>query len=573
MSLFGALFSGVSGLGAQGTAMGVIGDNITNVSTVGYKTTATRFKTLVTVAASTTSYAPGGVAAAPQQLLDRQGLLQSSVSPTDLAINGDGFFVVNELSTPSSTQGSYLYTRAGSFTKDEDGNLVNAGGFFLQGWPIDSNGDIPSNRSDLTELETVNIDGLAGTAEKTSSVGIQANLKASQSVTVSLPNKATLSGLNVASTAVLGNAGGTGTVTGLADGDVFTIASSVGSISQTFTYQTTPTASSFQFSTLQELADLVNSVDGLRATVGGSSSAATVTISGPPDGTLTLTDTTNTPGTDLFGAGEVGGGNAETATYAAGTSATNMASTNITPDFERSVAVFDSKGGSHTLTFGFLKSTLANTWLTEVYIEPSSETTGLTNGIVASGTLAFNTDGSIDLASTTSALKNSISLPWAPALGVASQSITVDWGTDDATDGFTQFDSDSALVSTTVDGAIFGELANITVTELGVVTAVFENGVTRSIYKLPVATFSNTAGLKARTGNAYQETDLSGQFSLNEASVGGSGLVAPSTLEASTVDLAEEFAKMIISQRAFSAATRIITTSDDMLDELIRIKR
>ena len=573
MSLFGALFSGVSGLGAQGTSMGVIADNITNVSTVGYKTTTTNFKTLVTVAATATSFAPGGVQAAPQALIDRQGLLQSSISPTDLAINGDGFFVVNELANPTTTQGSFLYTRAGSFTKDEDGNLKNSAGFFLQGWPVDAaTGLIPSNRSDLTELDTVNIEGLAGTASATSSVAIQANLKASQAVTVTLPSDTTTVA-SITSTFDLG------TTPGLTDGDQLTVSSSVGSISQVFEDDPTPVASSFEFSTLQELADLINSVDGLTASIGGTSSAATLTLSGPPDGTLTTADTSGTPGTDLFGAvGAVG-----TATYAAATTTTNMASTNITPDFERSVAIFDSKGGSHTLTFGFLKSTLANTWLVEAYIEPSSEIDAADadqgpDGIIAAGTVTFGTDGSINTTAFSTTIPSggditaAVQVPWAAALGVAAQNITVDWGTDDSTDGITQFDSDSNLVSTTVDGAIFGELANITVTELGVVTAIFENGVTKSIYQLPVATFSNVAGLTARSGNAYQETDLSGSFSLNEASVGGSGLIAPSTLEASTVDLAEEFAKMIVTQRAFSAATRVITTSDDMLSELIRIK-
>ena len=575
MSLFGALFSGVSGLNAQGTSMGVIADNI---STIGYKTTQTNFKTLVTVAATATSFAPGGVQAAPQALIGRQGLLQSSISPTDLAINGDGFFVVNELANPTTTQGSFLYTRAGSFTKDENGNLKNAAGFFLQGWPVNATtGLIPSNRSDLTELDTVNIEGLAGTASATSSVAIQANLKASQAVTIALPTDTTLSTLTT-STTVLGNGAGTGTVTGVTDGDTITISSNIGSVSQVFTYQSTPTASSFQFSTLQEFADLVNSVDGLTATVGGTSALATVAIGGPPDGTLTIAET-NSLATELFGTA----GSTTVPTYAAATSTTNIASTAITPDFERSVAIFDSKGGSHTLTFGFLKSTLANTWLTEVYIEPSSETDAADadqgpNGIVAAGTVTFGSDGSINTTNFTTTipsggdLTGSLQVPWASALGVATQNITINWGTDDSTDGITQFDSDSILVSTTVDGAIFGELANITVTDLGVVTAIFENGVTTSIYQLPVATFSNVAGLQARSGNAYQETDLSGSFSLNEASIGGSGLVAPSTLEASTVDLAEEFAKMIVTQRAFSAATRVITTSDDMLSELIRIK-
>ena len=549
MSLFGALFSGVSGLGAQGTSMGVIADNITNISTIGYKTTQTNFKTLVTVAATATSFAPGGVQAAPQALIDRQGLLQSSVSPTDLAINGNGFFVVIELANPTTTQGSFLYTRAGSFTKDENGDLKNSAGFFLQGWPVDAaTGLIPSNRSDLTELDTVNIEGLAGTASKTTSVALQANLKASQAVTATLPTDVT----TIASLPPTDDL--TTTPASLTAGNTLVISTGGGTVSVTFTVAAAPaSAASNEFNTLTELAALINSTNGLTATIGSTSTAATLTIKGPADETLTIANGAGTVATTLFGAAST----VTAATYLATTATTNIASTAITPDFERSVAIFDSKGGSHTLTFGFLKNTPANEWLVEVYIEPSTEIDAADsdqgpNGIVAAGTITFGTDGSIDTSSFPTAviptggsgdLTAALQIPWASALGVATQNVTINWGTDDKTDGITQFDSDSNLVSTTVDGAIFGELANITVTDLGVVTAIFENGVTKSIYQLPVATFSNVAGLSARSGNAYQKTDVSGSFSLSEASVGGSGLVAPSTLESSTVDLAEEFAK------------------------------
>ena len=362
MSLFGALFSGVSGLGAQGTSMGVIADNITNISTIGYKTTQTNFKTLVTVASTASSYAPGGVQAAPQQLIDRQGLLQSSVSPTDLAINGNGFFVVNELASPTATQGSYLYSRAGSFTKDESGNLKNSAGFFLQGWPVNAaTGLIPSNRSDLTELNTVNIEGIAGTASKTSTVALQANLKASQAVTATLPTDVTtLAALPPTDDLTTAPAS-------LAAGTTIVITTGGSTVNATFTLAAAPaSAATNNFNTLTELAALINSTNGLSATIGGTSTAATLTVKGPADETMTVA---GTAAATLFGAAST----VTAATYLASTATTNMASAAITPDFERSVAVFDSKGGSHTLTFGFLKNTPANEWLVEVYIEPSSE--------------------------------------------------------------------------------------------------------------------------------------------------------------------------------------------------------
>jgi flagellar hook protein FlgE len=109
--------------------------------------------------------------------------------------------------------------------------------------------------------------------------------------------------------------------------------------------------------------------------------------------------------------------------------------------------------------------------------------------------------------------------------------------------------------------------------EDGYVIARFTNGATQKIYKLPIATFANPLALAPRTGNVYGQTAASGEFNLRDAGYGGAGAVAPSALEAANVDLADEFTKMIVTQRAYSANARVITTADEMLDELIRISR
>ena len=572
MSVFGAMFSGVSGLAAQSQAMAMIADNITNVNTVGYKETTARFSTLVTSAASATSYAPGGVQSSPLALIDRQGLLQASASPTDLAISGDGFFVVNELATPTATQGTYMFTRAGAFTADENGDLRNAAGHYLQGWVVDSSGNIPSNRSALTTLAPVNILGLSGTATASTSVALQANMQASQTVTVTGPQNVTnqIGGSGITSTAALSDGVGGGTITGLLNGDSFTIATGVAgppstASTTTFTYNATPSTTTF--STLAELSALVNKVDGLSSSIAGSSDSR-LTVTGDPGSDMVMAEGTNTPIGDLFAtaAGTI------TKTYDAATSAKNMASNTLTPDFERSVQIFDSKGGARQLTMGFMKQAFSNKWHVEAYIEPAGDTTA-TDGLLASGTISFNADGTVDLVNTSTALTAAISIPWAPTLGLSAQSVTLNFGTQNKADGLSQFDGPSQLKGSSVDGALFGELSTIQVDSLGFVTALFENGVTQKIYKLPVAMFKNPNGLSAKTGNAYISTDASGTFNLQEAGVGGSGQVAPSTLEASTVDIAKEFTNMILAQRAFSASSRIITTADDMLDELIRLKR
>ena len=123
------------------------------------------------------------------------------------------------------------------------------------------------------------------------------------------------------------------------------------------------------------------------------------------------------------------------------------------------------------------------------------------------------------------------------------------------------------------DGAGFGQFSGVTIGEDGLVTALFENGDIRPVFKIPVATFPNPAGLGANTGNVFTQTDFSGLFFLRTAGTGGAGKVQNSVLEASTVDIAKEFTQMITTQRAFSASAKILTTADEMLDDLVRIKR
>jgi flagellar hook protein FlgE len=120
---------------------------------------------------------------------------------------------------------------------------------------------------------------------------------------------------------------------------------------------------------------------------------------------------------------------------------------------------------------------------------------------------------------------------------------------------------------------LFGDVTGVEISKEGFISAIFSNGVSRQLYKLPVATFINPDGLIADRGGVYRPTADSGVFSLKDPGVGGAGVIASSSLESSSVDLALEFSSMIIIQRAYSASSKIITTADDMLDEVIRMKR
>lgn len=138
-------------------------------------------------------------------------------------------------------------------------------------------------------------------------------------------------------------------------------------------------------------------------------------------------------------------------------------------------------------------------------------------------------------------------------------------------DGLTSLSGNFTTDYIKQDGAKFGSYAGVSVDENGVVTALFDNGETRPIAILPLATFSNPNGLEALTGNSWIETDASGQTLLKQAGTNGAGEITSNSLEQSTVDLATEFSNMIVTQRAYSAATKIITTADEMLDELTRM--
>ena len=184
MSIYSAMYAGVSGLFAQSARMGAISDNVANANTVGYKRSDVPFSTLVTVQGLSHSYSAGGVLGNPRMEIDRQGQILGTQSTTDLAIDGDGFFVVEERATQAGgAVADTLFTRAGSFLPDAEGNLRNTAGYFLKGWRLDTNGGFAGGepaRTSFASLETVNITGLNFTATPTENIRFAANLPAGE---------------------------------------------------------------------------------------------------------------------------------------------------------------------------------------------------------------------------------------------------------------------------------------------------------------------------------------------------------------------------------------------------------
>lgn len=433
MSLYGAMFSGVSGLNAQSQALGMISDNISNVNTVGYKTSKAAFSTLVTRQSLSSFYAPGGVRSSPLSEIDRQGLLQSSASPTDLAISGQGFFVVTQSNVPNASTAP-SYSRAGQFTTDQEGYLRSPTGHYLNGWATDATGTpTATNTSILTSLEAIRVNSVSGSATPTTTIEIGANLPATAAVT---------------------------------------------------------------------------------------------------------------PGT----------GSAQT---------TN-------------VQVFDSLGVPHDIEFLWTKTAI-NEWT--VTVPTATGTTGIVedpSGTAAAFSQVITFDGlGNPLNFDGNATPYSLGLTGLTS-GAADMEITLDFGTVGAADGLTQFGSVNTTIQTAFvnqNGVQFGNFLNVAVDEEGIVTALYDNGETLRIYKIPIATFPAPNGLSAGSGTVFNQSEESGDFFLRSAGEANAGTIAPSSLEASTSDLASEFTNMIITQRAYAASTKIITTADEMLDELIRIKR
>ena len=440
MSIYGAMMIGVSGLDANSRALSVASSNIANVNTVGYKASDNAFSTLLASAAGSGDVSSAGVVANQAQHITEQGGINSTQSATDLALSGNGFFVVSpSLSSATGTSQSLLYTRAGNFTPDSAGNLKNAAGLYLLGWPLAADGSVPTDRNDLTNI---NVTNLAGKAESTTQMTLKANLQASTAVT---------------------------------------------------------------------------------------------------------------------------------SPYTAG----DMAAGTVKPDFQRTINVYDSQGGSQALQVSYVK-TAANTWSYEVTYQGAGANIGSpANNLIKSGTMSFNTDGTLkaeDTAAATPGGSIDVSIPWSASSGLAAQTISINMGTVGSSDGITQFDNPSALVSSTVDGALFGSLSNISIDSDGFVTAQFSNGLSQKVFKIPVATFANSDGLSAASGNAYSASQDSGSPTIGEANLGGAGTIQSKALEGSTVDLANEFTNLITTQRAYSASARIVTTADQMLQTLEQIQ-
>jgi len=471
MSINNAMLAGVSGLIANSAALSAISDNIANVNTVGYKTNNVDFDTLVT--GSSASGAAGGVSGSNAQLVAQQGTISQTSSPTDLAISGAGMFVTTTTPSAITPSSTVEYTRAGSFTPNSQGFLVNSAGLYLQGFPANSQGVVQTSAQNLASLSPINVNSVGGTVTATTSATVNANLDAAQPV-----SDAVSSG----------------------------------------TYD-------------------------------------------PTNDSMTAYDATS--------------------------------GTGVQPDFTIQVPISDSLGGQQTVQLDLLQSSTPNTWYAEVQSVPTSaitEATGSTApaGQIAAGTLVFNTDGSLNQSASTllTAIPGGVinigassdtpptsGVAWSSSTGAAAQTLTLNLGSSTSGSGLTQFDASSVTQSIVTNGTPFGNLSAVTIGDDGDVNATFDNGTSRVIGQVALATFPNYDGLTNVSGDAYLASTSSGDVSIKTPGSGGAGTLQTSALESSTVDLSTEFTSLIISQQAYTASSKVITTADQMTQDLLSIIR
>lgn len=685
MSLFGALNSSVTGLRAQSDALGVISDNIANVNTTGFKRNNADFASLVTGAATETSFNPGGVQIRPTLEATQQGVLDSSEISTDLAIDGNGFFSVKD-SVGNVDANELLFTRAGNFRVNDNGDLQNANGFLLQGWRLteDQNGDLvpPGDQQNPGSLETVNVQGFSGIARATQNVELGANLPPNLPV-----------GENRQTTVRVFDAEGTPHNLQLS----FTRDDGSGNALPANQYRVdihaptlsndpnSPQSAMFNAPAPVDISATDNGVaartiDGFVNAIQGQTTdgAGNIVVGGQTfqiqDGGAAQTNQTIDQ-TFLNGVGDlqivaggpdgaIGGGDDITINTGIGTAPTARSSLDQLIQATDISAVTptdgDGDGTNDSAAFNLLNvgprvrvtqsdaangindsgganltaAELAEVDLIEVdqnndnsldaandlTLRKADNTVNDTNFQQVnrlSTVVEFNGDGSIRTIGANNANLAIGGLAEQSALGLAQvdpdngaltldldfsqrtfgvgggtdatqpQQISLNIGTprdpdgdganenDRLLDGLTSFENEAGFQINEIeqDGLQFGNFTGVSVGEDGIVTANFSNGERRDIFQLPVSTFANPNGLEARSGTVFAQTEDSGDILLNEAGLGAAGTVAPAAIERSTVDLATEFTKMIETQRAYSASTRVVTASDEMLQEITNATR
>ena len=228
-----------------------------------------------------------------------------------------------------------------------------------------------------------------------------------------------------------------------------------------------------------------------------------------------------------------------------------------------SVEIYDEQGNPWTLSVRFEK-TGENAWNVEIdYVDP--DTGELTGTYTSVGNLAFGPDGEL-----TSDFDEQVTggLP-----GTFTGDFFLSFGSEGGPNRLTQFGALNTVAILSQDGSAAGSLQSFTVSQEGLIVGSYSNGRTKAIGQIALASFANPEGLEKVGGSNYRATMNSGLAQLGTAGAGGRGLMSTGTLEMSNVDLAQEFTNLIVAQRGFQANSRVISASDEILQDLVNLKR
>lgn len=542
----------LSGLNAASSELRVIGNNVANTATTGFKKSRAEFADVYAssnLGAASNAIGTGvKISTVSQQF--SQGNIEFTDNNLDLAVSGSGFLVMND-------NGVTVYTRSGALGVDRNDNIVNSAGQILTGFQADATGNITGAIGDLT-LDRSDIPPQA-----TSTLSMALNLDASGNV----PGATPTTSLALPAGIILdGDA-----AAGWAAGPSFAVFDNYGT-SRTvhLEYNQTggATTDSFDVRLVDETVGGGGSfaADSSIDISSGSASPATVNFSWVPQ-TGSGAQSTITVALDLSSATIVpSAANGDTTAVATAATVNDGAAQSAfdetdstTYNHSTSLTVFDSLGTSHLLTTYFRKTTQANEW--EMYTFADGSRVDAASG--AGDPMIFSTAGAL----TTPASPSTITLPgFSPGGGAAAMTIAM------TVPNVTQYGSAFSVNSLVQNGFTTGQLSGVDIGETGIITARFTNGQSSTLAQVALANFSNEQGLQQLGDSTWAESFESGAALVGAPATGSLGVLVSGALEGSNVDLTEQLVSLITAQRNFQANAQVIETADAVTQTIINIR-
>lgn len=529
MGLGGALNSGVTGIRLHQNMLDVIGNNLANVNTYGYKSSRLLFadllsQTLANGKGGNPMQVGKGVTIGSITSNFSQGTLETTNRPFDFALQGEGFFVLNGGSRD-------YFTRVGAFAVDAKNGLVDSN----TGYKVmDASGkaiEIPFGSTVLGK----------GTAKVILAGNLDASAFSSPSEVLLMDSSLTVGGVAATSTTALNNLDSN--TKDYVSGDKILITGTLSDgtpVSTTFTYGTDGTT----------VGSLINKLNSSSA-FGGSTGNATASI----DVTGKIKLKSNTSGNDKL-----------TLTLADGGSNTGATKWTDHPFggavHTTSTDIFDTQGTRHTVTFQFTKEG-DNLWDMTASMDKGDGT--ITDNTITG--IAFNNDGTFST-SGDAVLSFSFS-----GLESSPSSIVFSLGSSGKSDGLTQNGGKATAAISSQDGYPYGTFDTVSIGSDGAIKALYTNGITQDVATLKIALFNNLNGLAKAGDNLFTQTTASGEASFTTGGSGRAGTVASGYLEGSNVDMATELTALITAQRGFQLSSKVITTADEVLAEAVNLKR